>query len=156
MDATMVNLLWVKNVILLQKHSTLMTYRIVYLLVVPLQTAAGGICYLSDDSCTLLGDCPPYGCKVTAWILSLCKTACLVACWRLQNICMLLSRGSNSLGKIPHSPTNNHHQCFHPRTSDHLDLAPQFHHFSCCRIFAADMCPYCYGCGNLQNIIKVP
>jgi len=51
MDATMVNLLWVKNVMLLQKHSTLITYRIAYLLVVTLQTAAGGICHLSDDSC---------------------------------------------------------------------------------------------------------
>ena len=91
---------------------------------------------------TLFGDCPPCCCEVTAWILSLCKPACLVACWQLQNICMLLSRGSNSLGKIPHSATNNHRQCFHPRTSDHLDLAPQFHHFSCCRMFAANRCPH--------------
>ena len=49
----MVNLLWVKNVMLLQKHSTLISYRIAYLLVVTLQTAAGGICHLSDDSCVI-------------------------------------------------------------------------------------------------------
>jgi len=42
MDATMVNLLWVKNVMLLQKHSTLITCRIAYLLGLLYRQLPGG------------------------------------------------------------------------------------------------------------------